>query len=41
MDLVLVRNISNDKVYELLEISSHNVQRFKPEIMKKALQYGS
>jgi hypothetical protein len=40
MDLVLVRNISNDKAYELLETSSHNVQPFKPEIMKKALQYG-
>lgn len=40
-DLVLVRNIPYDKAYELLKISSYNVQPFKPEIMKKALQYGN
>jgi hypothetical protein len=36
-DLILVRNIPYNKAYELLETSSHNVQPFKPEIMKKAL----
>ena len=40
-DLVLVKNVPYDKAYELLKTSSHNIQPFKPEIMKKALQYGS
>jgi hypothetical protein len=40
MNLVLIRNIPKEKAYELLETSKHNVQSFKPEIMKKALQYG-
>ena len=41
MELVLVRNIPYDKAYELLKTSNNNVQPFKPEIMKKALQYGN
>lgn len=41
MELVLVRNIPYDKAYELLKTSNHNVQPFKPEIMKKALQHGN
>jgi hypothetical protein len=36
-DLVLVRNIPYDKAYELLKTSNHNVQPFKPELIKKAL----